>query len=410
MKCDLVIVGAGPAGISAAIQAAGFGATVVIVDENPVPGGKLLGQLHEEPDIGWWIGKKNAEEMVTKAKKLGVIFLQEREVWGVYPHWTLKLNKGEEIKAPYVLLATGAAEKAIPIPGWNVPGVMAIGAAQVMNNFHRVSPGKKVAVVGNDPLALTVAHELKISGSKVVGIFLPPKNNYSNGKSNPKEMISYLSNMSDLAPNKLLKFAGEMAKGKAIQEIGAHFYPKNGIRVWGIPLLLRKSIIEIIGKSRVEGIKVVNIDVNGIPKPNSEELVEVDSVCISGGLYPLAELATTSGCQTSYIEELGGHVPLHSPEMETTQKGIFVAGNITGIEGAKIAMSQGELVGISISARLGLINGADTLIKKAQENVINARQNSLIKFQVNIEQGRKKMEELWSQNYNSAFDKVITKI
>ena len=81
----------------------------------------------------------------------------------------------------------------------------------------------------------------------------------------------------------------------------------------------------------------------------------MDRVCISGGLYPLSELAAAAKCEFAYAEELGGHVPLHSPEMETTQRGIFVAGNITGIEGAKIAMAQGELVGTVISERLGLL-------------------------------------------------------
>src|SRR5699024_3600722 len=81
--------------------------------------------------------------------------------------------------------------------------------------------------------------------------------------------------------------------------------------------------------------------------PGTEELIEVDFVCIAGGLYPLAELAALAGCPFYHIPELGGHVPLHNEKMETTQDGLYVAGNITGIEGAKVAISQGVVAGYS---------------------------------------------------------------
>lgn len=395
MNYDLVIIGSGPAGLSAGIQAAEAGASVIIVDENPVAGGKLLGQLHEEPNNGWWIGQQMAKQLAEKAKRLGVDFLQEREVWGIFPNWTIKLNKGEELTAYYVLIAAGAAEKAMPIPGWTIPGVMAIGAAQVMNNYQRVKPGNKAAVIGMDPLALTVSRELKMAGSDVAGIFLPPMNEFSNEKSNPKHMISYLSGMSHLAPTPLLKMAGKLAKREFIQKIGARMFPANGVKVWDIPLFLRKTVVEIEGKNQVERIIVADVQADGSTQSNSFQEVDVDCVCISGGLYPLSELAAASGCQMAYIEELGGHVPLYSPEMETTQKGIFVAGNITGIEGAKIAMAQGELAGIAICSRLGCTTSS--LVKEAQEKVKEARQHAVLTFQPDIEQGRKRMEQLWEE-------------
>ena len=80
-------------------------------------------------------------------------------------------------------------EKAIPIPGWTTPGVMAIGAAQVLTNDHRVKPGQRVAIVGVDPLSLTVAHEIKIAGIDVVGIFIAPSNEFSLDKSNPQKQV-----------------------------------------------------------------------------------------------------------------------------------------------------------------------------------------------------------------------------
>lgn len=398
MKYDLVVIGSGPAGMSAAIKAAENGATVVIVDENPVAGGKLLGQLHEEPKTGWWIGKEIARDLKSKVDALGITCLQETEVWGIYPNWKIQLNSGESLQTDHLLIATGAAEKAVPIPGWTTPGVMAIGAAQVLNNYHRVKPGKKVAIIGVDPLSLTVAHELKIAGVDVVGIYLPPLNEFTQNQSIPKQMIANLSHMSHLAPNIFLRVAGNMAKNKFVQSTGARFYPRNGLKIWGIPLFLRKTIIEIEGFEKVEGIKVSNITPDGIARKNEFETIEVDCVCISGGLYPLVELAGSAKCNFVFLEELGGHVPLHSPEMETTQPGIFVAGNITGIEGAKIAIAQGELAGTVISNRLGLLTSDPyAFIQIAQKKVEDARKDTLITFQPNIEIGRLKLKQFWNE-------------
>ncbi len=399
MKADLVVIGSGPAGMSAAITAAEYGATVTIVDENPIAGGKLLGQLYEDPNNGWWIGKNVAQALKEKVNRLGITCLQETEVWGISPHWKVQLNTGHEIEATNIVIASGAAEKPVPIPGWTTPGVMAIGAAQVLTNYHRVKPGKKVAIVGVDPLSLTVAHELKMAGVDVIGIFLPPSDEFSLHRSHPKQMISYLSSMSQLAPTKPLKLAGKLAKNRLIQNIGAALYPRNGLKVWGIPLFLRKTVVAIEGNEQVENIKVTHVDSNGMPDRKNVKAIEVDTVCLSGGLSPLAELAGAVRCGFAHIEELGGHVPLHGPEMETTQQGIFVAGNITGIESAQVAMAQGELAGTSISARLGLLHDeADTHIKNAQNQVKKAREKSAITFQPNVECGREKLNRMWHEN------------
>lgn len=205
MKYDLVVIGAGPAGMSAAIKAASHGATVAIVDENPAAGGKLLGQLYKEPKTGWWIGREVAKSLEEKVKRLGIDYFPENEVWAIFPQWKVLLNHGEELHTDYILLATGAAEKAIPVPGWTIPGVMSIGAAQVLNNFHRVNPGKRIAIIGIDALSLTVANELKLSGAQVIGIYLPPPDDFLDRISNPQQMIAYLSSLADAAPNHFLK-------------------------------------------------------------------------------------------------------------------------------------------------------------------------------------------------------------
>ncbi|HLS08363.1 NAD(P)/FAD-dependent oxidoreductase [Lentibacillus sp.] len=397
MTYDLVVIGSGPAGMSAAINAASYGARVAIVDENPVTGGKLLGQMHEDPDFEWWIGENIAREMTSEVKKLDIDTFLEKEVWGIFPQWNVMLHSGEQLQASNVLIATGAAEKAMPLPGWTKPGVMAIGAAQTLTNYHRVKPGHNVAIIGVDPLSLSVAHELKMADVNVAGIFLPPSNALTSDKSSPMQIIDDLSGMAHLAPNRLMKIAGKMAKNPVMKKAAAKFYPSFGMKVWGIPLFLRKTVLAIEGKEQAETVKTAKIVQNGQLQQENAKSINVDCVCISGGLYPLAELASSAGCAFAYIKELGGHIPLHSPEMETTQEGIFVAGNITGIESAKVAMAQGKLAGTAISDRLGLLNNPQKAVTRARKEVEDASEQALIQFQPNIGYGREKAEQIWRE-------------
>ncbi|RKQ37265.1 NAD(P)/FAD-dependent oxidoreductase [Oceanobacillus halophilus] len=398
MNFDLVIIGAGPAGMSAAIKAAENGVSVAIIDENPEVGGKLLGQLYKDSKSGWWIGQKIADELGKKLTDLNIAFFLEEQVCGIFPRWEVLLSSGERLHGKYIIIATGAAEKALPIPGWTLPGVMAIGAAQMLTNYHRVKPGEKIAIIGIDPLSLTIAYDMRLAGIHVVGIYLPKKSEFSHMKAEPKQLISYLSNFVHVLPNPFLKLFGKMLKYPVIQNLAITYYPSFGIKVFGVPLHIRKAVVEIVGENQVDAIKVEKVDKNGSANGKMEE-VTVDCVCISGGLYPLGEIARVAGCEFAYLEEVGGYVPLHNENLETTQAGIFTAGNITGIEGANVAIEQGNLVGLVISDRLGLLKNSKEIIK-AKKKVLLAREEAVISFQPQIEIGKEKIAELWNKRMN----------
>src|SRR5690625_6122141 len=102
--------------------------------------------------------------------------------------------------------------------------------------------------------------------------------------------------------------------------------------MWWMTIHIRRAITEIKGRDKVESVKIVTVTANGEIVPGSEETIDVDFVCIAGGLYPLAELAAAAGIPFKYIAELGGHVPIHNEKMEPPVDGLYVAGNITGIE------------------------------------------------------------------------------
>lgn len=396
---DVVIIGAGPAGLSAAVKCAENGLRVTIIDEFIKPGGRLLGQLHEEPNGTWWNGITEAQKLYNEAIKQGVQINCGTSVYNLNKtetHWTIYTNESI-IKTKTLLLATGAAETATPIPGWTLPGVMSIGAAQVMTNVHRVKVGNKGIIIGVNVLATAIGRELQLAGITVSEMVLPSLHTLSKNSGNPRKVMESLLHVSHLAPSAVIRYGSKLMKNSFFQNIGVNFYPKQGVKMWDIPIHLRKAATHIIGKDKVEAVGLVTIDSNGTPISGTEREVSVDFVCIAGGLYPLAELASIAGCPFYYIAELGGHVPLHNERMETPLEGLFVAGNITGIESAKVAMTQGTVAGLSIASYLSKTDGnVEKELNKAIQSVKETRDRALIQFHPEIKEGRQKLQQIWS--------------
>ena len=399
---DAVIIGAGPAGLAAAIQCRENNLNVVVLDEYPKAGGRLLGQLYQEPDGTWWNGIEESKALETKAEQLDTDIRL-----GVSVHHIETLDnqfvvhtKKENFTTKNVIIATGAAESPVPVPGWTLPGVMSIGAAQVMTNVHRVKVGEKGIIVGINVLSAAIAQELHLAGIELHSMVLPAKHIVSGEQANPRKVMDDLSQVAHLAPSKFIQFGSKFAKYKWAQNLALQFYPKNGIKMWEMPIHLRKAIKQINGTEKVESVTLVDVTADGEIVEHSEEEVQVDFVCIAGGLYPLAELAAVVGCPFQYSEELGGHVPIHNERMETPIPGIYVAGNITGIESAKVAREQGIVAGLSIAKKES--DSPDIIEEKLQtaiENVKATRKAATIQFHPNIPEGR--------ANVSAAFSKII---
>ncbi|PFD41746.1 NAD(P)/FAD-dependent oxidoreductase [Bacillus cereus] len=402
---DVIIIGAGPAGLSASISCARFGLKVLVIDEFMKPGGRLLGQLHQEPTGEWWNGIKESKRLHEEAESLSVHIRCGVSVYNLdrdENNWFVHTNIGT-LEAPFVLLATGAAEYSIPLPGWTLPGVMSIGAAQVMTNVHRVQVGKKGIIIGANILSFAILSELQLAGITVDHIVLPEKSELSQKAGEPEEVLNSLLNAAHLAPSAILRIGSHFMKYDWVRKAGLTFYPNSGMKINGTPLHLRKAALEIIGTDQVEGVRVANIDSKGNVINGSEKIYEADFVCIAGGLYPLAELAAVAGCPFHYISELGGHVPLHSETMETPLPGLFVAGNITGIESGKIAMAQGTVASLSIAKYASKKRDiVDQQLSHAIQNVHFVRQKSAIQFNPMVDIGRRKMNEIW-RDYSSTY-------
>src|SRR5699024_3850254 len=390
---DIVVIGAGPAGLSTAITLANKSKEVVVIDEYLETGGRLLGQLYQEPNGNWWNGIKESKKLYDKAIHLGVdIHLNESvyDIEKIEDNWHVYTDL-DNYTSKIVVVATGASETPFSIPGWTLPGVMSVGAAQVMTNVHRVKPGNNGMIIGIDVLSSAIAMELQMADINVKSIALPEKSKTAPQVSNPIQVMDSLLHVSHMAPSKFVQYGSKLMKSKWLKNMGIRFFPKKGVTMWGIPVMLRKAVIEIYGDEVVEGVKLVTVTKEGEVIPGSEENIEVDFVCIAGGLSPLAELVALTGVPFYHVPELGGRVPLHNDEMKTNLEGLYVAGNITGVEGAKVAIAQGEVAGYSILHQL-YSDKFTSELTKAKEKVKIERGNAYIQFHPEIEQGKKKMQ------------------
>ncbi|RPF52181.1 NAD(P)/FAD-dependent oxidoreductase [Aquisalibacillus elongatus] len=400
MTNDVIIIGAGPAGLSAAITCAKHGMNVVVIDEYYKPGGRLLGQLYEEPDGSWWNGIKESDKLYNQAINSGVQLKLSVPVINIErqgTEWNVFTNM-ETLQANNLLVATGAAESPAPVPGWTLPGVMSVGAAQVMTNVQRVKPGEKGIIIGVNVLSAAIAQELKLANISVESMTLPKINSMNHDYAIPKNVVNSLLHVSHLSPSPIIKIGSNLMKYKLINKLALKFYPNKGIKMWDIPIQLKKAVTQIYGTDKVEGVTIANVDDYGQIIPKSEKSIEVDFVCISGGLYPLAELAAIAGCPFYMIEELGGYVPLHNERMETPLSGLFVAGNITGIEGAKVAAAQGTVAGLSIVNNT-LNSAFEFELEEAIKQVRIIREENPIQFHPHIQNGRKKMQKYWNEYF-----------
>ncbi|MFG0216592.1 NAD(P)/FAD-dependent oxidoreductase [Brevibacillus porteri] len=386
---DLLIIGAGPAGLSAAIASARQGLAVRVVDEFYRPGGRLLGQLHEEPDGVWWNGLDEAARLTEEAEHLGVEICCGVSVFHLTQSqngWVISTTQGE-MTVLLLLIATGASEAAVPVPGWTLPGVMSIGAAQVMTNVQRVRVGQRGVVIGINILSVAISRELQLAGIAVDRMILPPSTTVSGTAGHPQSVMQSLLRVAHLAPSLMIRLGSKLMGSSWMQKLAVSLYPSNGFSMWGIPIQLRTSALEIVGTSQVEGVRIARVAADGSPIAGTEQVIPADFVCIAGGLSPLAELAAIAGCPFAYVPSLGGHVPLHNESMRTPVPGLYVAGNITGIESAKVAMAQGTVAGLSIAKARGKLKNEQPLSDAIQQVKI-VRQNATIQFHPDIVAGR----------------------
>lgn len=328
INTQLAVIGAGPAGLSAAIEAAKHGVKVTLLDENLKPGGQLFKQIHKffgskehQAGVrGFDIGKSLIEE----SRELGVDIRLGTVVYGAFDKNYLDItyeDKVEVLKAERIIIATGACEKALSFHGWTLPGVMGAGAAQTMINVNRVLPGKRILMIGSGNVGLIVSYQLMQAGAEVVALV------------------------------------------EAADHIGGYGVHASKIRRAGVPICISHTVKCVEGDGKVEKATIVQVDKNFKQVYGTEKNYDVDMVCIAIGLYPLVEIPKLLGCETVYVQALGGFVPKHNEKMETTVPGVYICGDLAGIEEASSAMEEGRLAGLSAAESLGCISKEDYITR-----------------------------------------------
>ncbi len=339
VTADIAIVGAGPAGLSAAIQASLTGASVLIIDENKVAGGQLFKQIHKffgsrehRAGIrGSTIGKQLLEEL---QRQSNVTVMLESVAYGVFGGDTLGVFDREhnyEVKAQKYILASGGLENYLSFPGSTLPGVMGAGAAQTMININHVLPGEQVVMLGSGNVGLIVSYQLMQAGAHV------------------KALI------------------------EAAPKIGGYGVHASKIARNSVPILTSHTVVQALGTEYLEGVEVAQVDEHFCPVSGTEQVIPCDTLCLAVGLNPLTELAWMAGCKMYYESGLGGHIPVHDESMKTSNDRFYVAGDICGVEEASTAMEEGNLAGIAAAESIGLIDREVAARQKAQvQNKLDA--------------------------------------
>ncbi len=336
---DLLIVGAGPAGLSAACVAARAGLTVVVADERAQAGG----QYYKQPGHGFAVepGRIDAQfaegrQLVAAAVDAGAEIMPGATLWAasVSPEGALEvhflLDGAAMVARPRrLILAMGAYEKPWPVPGWTLPGVMTSGAAQTLLRAYQVAPGRRVLVAGNGPLNLQVARELQRAGVEVVAL----------AEQAPAPGVAQLGAALRMAR------ASSRLFGIGVAQLAA-------LRLAGGRIHYGHVLTGAVGKNCVERASIARISSSGLVVPGSEQSFDVDAVCLGYGFAPQTEAARALGC--AFVTGPGGEVvAIRDQDGRSSLPNVFIAGDGGGLGGARVALAQGELAGLAASEDLG---------------------------------------------------------
>lgn len=333
---DVLVVGAGPAGLAAAVAAAEAGADVVLLDERP----KLGGQYFKQPSDGLTFDESQLDpqyragrDLIARVRTLGVRVLGATQVWAAFERDEILATDAAmsyALRPRRLVLATGAYERGVPLPGWTLPGFTTTGAAQTLLRSYAVVPGRRVLVSGNGPLNVQVAAELVRAGATVVAL---------------AELAHPAS------PARALDLARMLGAAPGLVRAGLG-YTRTLARA-RVPLLYRSAIVRAEGDGAVERATVARIEADGRAVPGTERTFEVDAVCAGFGFLPSNEIARALGCSHRFDEERGHLVAVADRNGRSSVDAVWVVGDGGGVAGARVAQATGFLAGIDAARSLG---------------------------------------------------------
>jgi thioredoxin reductase/bacterioferritin-associated ferredoxin len=382
-EVPVVVVGGGPAGLSAAISAAKMGVQVLVIDENLLAGGQIYRQLPasyqvEDPHvlgIDYADGQTLLQEVANLFDRITV--WNDALVWAVFDSKQLAIARGNELvllDAKAIIAATGAYERPVPVPGWTLPGVMTAGGAQVLIKSQRVRPGSRVLLSGTGPLQLVVANQMLNAGMDVVAV------------SESASTVSAWRYLPDL-----IRQPGLIKKG-----LDYMLHLKKA----GVEMMQSYVLQDIEGDQEARRAVLGRVDAQCRSIPGYTRTFDVDTVCIGYGLIPSVWLTSMLGCRHLYDPMVGAWAPYFDGNMQTDQPGIFVAGDGAGIAGVLVAQKEGTIAGLYAAAHAGIMS-----VEQAEDSAhVERRQlNSLRKFRRALDH----MYQVYPDLYANISDETI---
>ncbi len=322
---DLAIIGAGPAGMSAAAEASATGANVVLFDENPAAGGQIYRGIEHNttarrPFLGtdYWRGKEVLKAFIAS----NATYVPQALVWSVEPQdggdsVALRVSVGGKsgiVPARRAIFATGAMERPMPVRGWTLPGVMTVGAAQIALKTSGLLPSGRVVLAGTGPLLYMFAAQLLQAGGKVAALLdTTPGANYAKAAPN---LLSFL-------------FSPYALKGLSLL-----------LKVRkSVPVYSGVTDIVIEGKDEAEAIC--------FSAKGKMHRLAVDSVFLHQGVIPNNNLANASGCALVWNDSQKCFQPQLDENGRSSVPSIYIAGDGSGIGGALVAEQSGRIAALA---------------------------------------------------------------
>ncbi len=323
---DLIIIGAGPCGMAAAIEATQNGLSTLVLNEGPGPGGRIYHGLEKPKSSHAQLGKDYTDgaALLDQFRQCGAHIENKAAVFRLDPDgtvWFTQANIARTIKARAVLIATGAMERPVPIPGWTLPGVMTAGAAQMMLKGDNAIPTGTVVLAGCGPLLLLTAIQLLGVGVQVTTVIDTVK---------PSDYGAALPHLL-----RAIRAPGPLFKGLGM----VHQLSKANVE-----LISGASSLAISGTDHANGI-----DVDG-------RLIAAGTILLHNGVVPETQLSRQVGCEHIWNQAQRCWQPKTDQWGVSSLPSIHIAGDGGGIGGALAAVSQGHISALNIASQLGKIN------------------------------------------------------